>query len=526
MLRARFSSNSGRLALGMASALAVLALLACARGSVAPAGGVGSGELPQPASPTPIPGTEAVETVVVDVWPTVTLTPQQPTPPASPTYPPTPTFGAETPPQDILYYAQPGDALTAVALRFGVLPTDITSTSPLPASGLIDPGQLLIIPRRLGGTGPSDQLIPDSEVVFSTNAADFDVSAFAEAQGGYLVDYREYVGDRWRTGAEVVALAARDNSANPRLLLALLEYHSGWVTDPIHPTGDARTYPMGNRDPQHQGLFRQLTWLANQMGVGYYRWRAGTLTELAFPDGSRVRLAPDLNAGTVALQYYLSLELSGREWAEALSPQGFMAVYRQMFGDPWVMDFPIYEPGVEQPPLILPFLPGHIWAFTGGPHGAWEAEAAWAALDFAPSSAVAGCGTSEDWAVAAAPGLVLRSGSGVVVVDLDGDGREQTGWVLIYLHIAGEGRVRQGAFVEEGDLIGHPSCEGGVATGVHVHIVRKYNGEWVLADGPLPFDLSGWIAHAGSLPYEGSLTRGDQTVIACSCASRETYISR
>ncbi len=109
---------------------------------------------------------------------------------------------------------------------------------------------------------------------------------------------------------------------------------------------------------------------------------------------------------------------------------------------------------------------------------------------------------------------------------MDGDGREQTGWVLIYLHIATRGSVEAGEFVEQGDLIGHPSCEGGLATGTHVHITRKYNGEWILADGPLPFELGGWVAQAGARAYQGALVNGDKTVLACSCASSETYISR
>ncbi|MGH2628463.1 MAG: hypothetical protein ACRDHY_17640, partial [Anaerolineales bacterium] len=95
-----------------------------------------------------------------------------------------------------------------------------------------------------------------------------------------------------------------------------------------------------------------------------------------------------------------------------------------------------------------------------------------------------------------------------------------------YLHIASRGRVAAGAFVEEGDLIGHPSCEGGLASGTHVHIARKYNGEWILADGPLPFELSGWVAEAGSRAYQGALVNGDRRVLACPCASRETRIWR
>ncbi len=88
------------------------------------------------------------------------------------------------------------------------------------------------------------------------------------------------------------------------------------------------------------------------------------------------------------------------------------------------------------------------------------------------------------------------------------------------------GRVKLGTWVNVGDPIGHPSCEGGIATGTHVHIARKYNGEWILADGPLPFDLSGWIAHAGDAPYIGTLTQGDKTVTACTCGSIETNIVR
>jgi murein DD-endopeptidase MepM/ murein hydrolase activator NlpD len=369
-------------------------------------------------------------------------------------------------------------------------------------------------------------LIPDSEVVFSPHAAEFDIAAFAEEQGGYLTQYTEYVGGATRTGPEVVALVARDNSVNPRILLAALEMQSGWVTNPTRPFGNAWRYPMGRVDPSEPGLYRQLTWLANELGVGYYGWRAGTLVEVQFEDGTSVRLAPELNAGTVALQQYLSLGRDEQEWEEALGQRGLLSIYSRFFGDPWANEYLLFEPGVRQPELTLPFPAGHTWAFTGGPHGAWEREAAWAALDFAPSTATGGCSPTSDWAVASAPGLVVRNENGVVVLDLDGDGREQTGWTLIYLHIAGPGSVEVGTLVDVGDQIGHPSCEGGFATGTHLHFVRKYNGEWILADGPLPFTLSGWVAHSGALAYEGTLTRDGATVIACPCGSQETYITR
>jgi hypothetical protein len=409
-----------------------------------------------------------------------------------------------------------------------VLPEDITSPDAvLPdEESLIDPEIILLIPRRLGVTGPSDLLIPDSELIFSPHAADFDIEAYVEKQGGYLGRYREIIGKRWRNGPEVVAIVARDNSINPRILLAFLEYFSGWVSDPTLPDAAQLKFPLAHTDPQTQGLFRQLTWLANELGVGYYEWKAGKLLELMFADSSIVRLAPELNAGTIAIQRFFGSLMMGREWAETVSNSGFITMYQTLFGDPFDYHHPLYGAELAQPEMILPFLPGHIWAFTGGPHGAWERESAWAALDFAPSTIHTGCFPSEEWVVASAPGLVIRSSGGVVVLDLDGDGREQTGWNIIYLHIASLNRIEEGELVEQGDLIGHPSCEGGIATGTHLHMARKYNGEWILADGPLSFNLGGWIAREGTKPYQGALVSPDGVVLACTCASFETYISR
>ena len=74
----------------------------------------------------------------------------------------------------ILYYAQAADTLPVVAVRFGVLPSEITSQEPIPETGFINPGQLLLVPRRLSDTTSSELLLPDSEVVFSPSAASFD----------------------------------------------------------------------------------------------------------------------------------------------------------------------------------------------------------------------------------------------------------------------------------------------------------------------------------------------------------------
>jgi hypothetical protein len=125
-----------------------------------------------------------------------------------------------------------------------------------------------------------------------------------------------------------------------------------------------------------------------------------------------------------------------------------------------------------------------------------------------------------------ADGLVVRSGFGVVVQDLDGDGYEQTGWALMYLHVEERDRVPLRTFLQAGDPVGHPSCEGGRATGTHVHIARKYNGEWIEADGEIPFVMDGWTAYAGEAPYLGTLIRNGEVVTAHRYGSFISRISR
>ena len=123
-----------------------------------------------------------------------------------------------------------------------------------------------------------------------------------------------------------------------------------------------------------------------------------------------------------------------------------------------------------------------------------------------------------------ADGLILRSNIDGVILDLDKDGDERTGWVLFYLHTATDGRVPVGREVTAGERIGYPSCEGGSSTGTHVHIARKYNGEWIMAGGPLAFNLEGWVAESGTRAYEGTLRRGPLTIIACVCSDATSQV--
>lgn len=470
---------------------------------------------------TPFP--PASTTAPTSAFPSVTRTPL-----ISPTIPPMGSFDNKNQ-KMILYYSQAGDTLPALAVRFGVTADSITSPQDIPEKDLLNPNQLLVIPKQLDKTGPGGILMPDSEVVYSPSALDLNIEDFVNQNGGYLSTYKEYLSSGWHTGAQVIQRVAIENSINPRILLSLLEYRSHWVTNK-NPSTLEQEYPITLKPMMYQHLYHQLSWAVQQFSIGYYGWRAGLITNLKFPDGSNMRLAPELNAGTVAVQYLFSQIANQDEWGASLySPGNLSELHERMFGNPWLRAQkyePLYPTDLKQPVLELPFKPGQSWSFSGGPHSAWGPDGALAALDFAPPSNFHGCAESIEWVTASAPGLVVRSANGVVIEDLDGDGFEQTGWAILYLHIATKDRVPVGTWLNQDDRIGHPSCEGGQATGTHVHIARKYNGEWILADSPMPFVLSGWKAHAGNQPYLGEMTKDGMVAEANTSGTMYTLTNR
>jgi hypothetical protein len=113
-----------------------------------------------------------------------------------------------------------------------------------------------------------------------------------------------------------------------------------------------------------------------------------------------------------------------------------------------------------------------------------------------------------------------------VALDLDGDGFEQTGWVLIFMHIADRERVGAGAFLKQDDQIGHPSCEGGTLDWHAFAPGSQVQRRVVAADMPLPFELDGWIAYAASKNYYGGLIKGEKEVMASPVGPRTSIIVR
>ena len=441
-----------------------------------------------------------------------------------PTSTPLPSRPEYNPGELVDYVAQTGDTLPALAARFNTTIHEIMDANPdIPADATsMPPGMPMKIPiYYLPFWGTTFQILPDSQFVNGPAAIGFDTGAFVAGHPGWLKDYRAYAADANRTGAEIVDIVAINYSISPRVLLAVLEYQTGALSQPVPPSG---SYPLGEEDYTHAGLYMQLIWAANVLNNGYYGWRTGSLTNLEHLDGNIERPDPWQTAATVAFQYYYIQHYSLEDYTRAIGPGGLAHTYQALFGDPWEVDQPHIPVSLQQPELTFPFPAGDTWSFTGGPHTGWGSLLPWAALDFAPPAAVGGCVPTTELATAVANGVVVRSETGVVMLDLDGDGNENTGWDILYLHVATTGRVSVGRKLKVGDPVGYPSCEGGTATGTHIHIARKYNGEWIPVDSAISFNLDGWIAHIGAAPYQGTLTRGNQTITACDCSDAASHI--
>lgn len=428
----------------------------------------------------------------------------------------------------ISYTVQTGDFPGSIAEQFNISVDDLLAANHLTADSVIYPGDTLLIP----GTNNQDQqapivvapsqvassdffkIIPDSELVYGPLSSLLDVEAFVQKQGGYLAYLKQDVDGESLTGAQIIVKVAQNYSVNPRLLLAVLEYRSQWVTNP-NPSSTSDT-PIGYVDNFYVGFYRQMVWVANNLSAGFYGWQEGKLKEWKLADESTVIPQPGINPGTAGVQYMFALLDDNASWQIDSGPNGLYATYIKMFGYPfdWAIE-PLLPRGLTQPPLALPFAAGETWQFTGGPHEGWDNGEPWAALDFAPPGEPIGCAQTDYWVTATAPGLIIRAKNGAVVEDLDGDGLEQTGWTILYMHIESRDRVQVGQVVQAGQKIGHPSCEGGQANATHVHIARRYNGVWIRADDPsVPFVMDGYTASSDGEEYGGWLTKGATKVEA------------
>ncbi len=408
----------------------------------------------------------------------------------------------------------PGDTLFRIAAQYDVTVQALLNANDLPNPDFLEVGQVINLPQRpLEYTAPL-LILPDSRLVRSIGADGFDTVAFVDAQPARLGQLKVAVPTRQADGrplteqlsaGQTIERVAQEFSVDARVLLAILEHFAGLLSDPtvdeerlLYPLLAAEEASNAGRD----GLYAQASWLADQLNKGYYDWKYRGKTILDAPDGSRLFYHPSLNAGTVAVHFALAQFADDEAWTAGIGESGLRETYRRLFGDPFEGAFETVPSDLRQPELTLPFPRGDVWRFTGGFHGGWGNGSAWSAVDFAPPDEIDDrwCYTSSYPITAIARGMILRLGAGVLVLDLDEDGDEGTGWTIVYLHVSPHDSLRTGQIVEAGNLLGYASCLGGYSTATHLHIGRRYNGEWIPADclrcpegaAIPPFVMSNW----------------------------------
>lgn len=457
---------------------------------------------------TPLLETATLLPVGAPALPSLTATPPtSPTPTMEPspanTPWPTATSGPTPTPVPGWHTVEAGNTLLHIAINYDMSLEELMELNKLGDDTRIDVGDILTVWKPIPKELPLSDLIHDSEVVYSPVYSGWDTEKFLKEQDGFLADYSEKTQDgEEQSAAEIIDELALKYHIGPRVLLGTMEYLSGWVTEKEPESPDA----FGLPDPARPKLWQQTSWAAETMLNGYYAQLEGRRDWVILSNGSVARLAAGTNPGSAAITNLFAKVIKPvSDVPEILEKKLFQETYKGLFGE--VDGGAVMPPDGKQPYFAMPWPDGQRWSFSGGPHGGYVDEySAWAALDFAPPLKD-GCNVSPLPIYALGPGYVVSSDRGETWIDMDEDRDIHTGWSLLYMHLATAGRIEKGEQVEAGDMLGFPSCEGGYSTASHLHIARMYDGQWMPADGPVPFQIGDWIAEARlNNVYRGYLT--------------------
>ncbi len=445
-------------------------------------------------------------------------------------------------PEMLEYEIKEGDTISKIAGYYQISKRALIEANDLINPDIISIGQKLNIPPQTSDLRDKGFLIlPDGEVVNGPNSVGFHLEEFLLSYpNNYISGYLEPTPTPLppkdneksasagqpdfipRSGVQIVNQIALQNSISPKILLALMEFQTKTLSN-SRPNGNQKNSVIVHLGKSYESLARQLNWAADTLNYGYYQWKNHRINQWILDDDTVVAVDPGINAGTAALQYLFSQIYGKDDWMYAVSEFGFTAAYRSLF-EIAPQNYNWDNTPDSFPDLQLPFPAGEVWNLTSGPHYGWSSGSPWSALDFVPPDAI-GCSQSEHWVTASAPGEILYSENGLVLQDLDDDGDLRTGWTLVYLHLETRDRVEAGAILETGGKIGHPSCEGGVSNGSHIHIARRYNGEWIPIDRNYPLFMSGWEAISAGTIYDGYLVKDDRIVEAWYYKTEESEIS-
>ncbi len=347
----------------------------------------------------------------------------------------------------------------------------------------------------------STQIISDGQFVYGPNIGAFNLQNYLQDNPPHLLIHTNQLIGR-----------AQYFSINPKIILTFLEISGHLISN---PSAEGLSDPFGIRDSD---FVSQIDYISNQMIDAYYLQLNSysvlpisqrNLPPFVTPAGLTIIAAPDTNAGTYALIAGLAA-IGQPDLLSVLDnnqSMGFYQTYRRLFGNDDPLDnsnhiFLPQEIDATAAPdhlLQLPFLQGLSWRF-GGVHntGGGTTFTDASSLDFYPWPVAWGDDTSKMWVVASAGGTPVRlSNCGYKIL-------HSNGWETFYYHL--ENTQFLSGSINQNDKIGviantlaEATCDGGAASGPHVHFSLRHNGAFVAINGTT---LSEWYVHSGRYSYD------------------------
>ncbi|MDF1500228.1 MAG: LamG domain-containing protein [Anaerolineales bacterium] len=337
--------------------------------------------------------------------------------------------------------------------------------------------------------------ISDGQFVWGPNVGNFSIESFLGKRNSSLKPY-----------AEVIEAWARYYTINPRVLLAALELNYSLISE-TNPDLDQETiYALIEESAADLSLafYEHLYTLGNR-GKGNLQALARGGQSFEFEDGTQVEITWSPSSGSYAVAaLHAKGNLKGNvPEVQALGgAEDFEAIFGYFFPDTDPLDDSNnLEPDTLPPDdyFQFPFPLGASWRFSGA--HSWSGGGSYpdrSSMDF-----------SITWSnypdppykntVAAAPGeAYIRAPNSYYStipcwVEIDHGG----GWKTHYYHLVNLGASGEVGSKSQNQLIGgigEEICNGGFATGPHVHFALFYNGAPYDLEG---LKLSGWTVHEG-----------------------------
>ncbi len=382
-----------------------------------------------------------------------------------------------SPPQTVIF--RPSEPVTQADVD--------RAEQPAPTVPVLAPvgGGAPVEPRDVLPVAPSNTpLFDDLRFTSEPNLTVPAVQALLDAQPGTLKSALMTVGDRNHGVAEVVVGQAYLYSMNPKLLLALLEFQQGLLSNAA-PAVDQIEWAMNFRgeNEKWRGLYGQIRWAARELrrGVRDYPY----VTELQYKDKDVKGPIPvGLNAASYAVVRVLAQTMTPEELEQVLADGAFISTYANLFEDPRQTLGPLPPPAepflrspLPKPTYVtsffdhdLPFLTpnGSLVSWWGRRETkvSYDGHDGW---DYglrppdpilaAAAGTVVWAGNSDDGCGIPARGVVIDHGNG---------------YRTLYWHLS-EISVAIGQTLSAGDQLGIVGATG-CAIGPHLHFQTQYLG--------------------------------------------------